>query len=172
MTEKDKYSETERLEAYQHSDGGSTLGFLFNKETKTVDINLFTFIRNSIPYPKSPSEWDLYSSKYGQWQREITCLGMEDVQFIHNKMIELFGEERQKMTQPVEPEYYGNEKPTVGTDKISISRWNDNLEKKSGVDIQIEDSNGKIVYEGSMRLGAFAECITGRANCNIETKIK
>lgn len=43
MKESDKYTETDRLICYKHVDGGTELSMIFDKETKTVDIDLSTF---------------------------------------------------------------------------------------------------------------------------------
>lgn len=92
MTEKDKYSETDRLVYYKHEDGGTKLSMLFNKETKVVDISLMMFHRTDEPTLEPMGE-DAYSAAYGHWQREITCLGPKDIEFLHQKSVELFGQQ-------------------------------------------------------------------------------
>lgn len=90
MTEKDKYSETDRLVCYKHEDGGSKLSMIFDKEIKAVDISLMMFHRNDEPTLEPMGE-DAYSAAYGLWLREVTCLGVDDIEFLHRKSKELFG---------------------------------------------------------------------------------
>jgi len=89
MKEKDKYSETDRLVCYKHKDGGTELSMIFNKEIKAVDISLMMFHRTDEPTLEPMGE-DVYSAAYGHWQREITCLGLEDIEFLYQKSGELF----------------------------------------------------------------------------------
>lgn len=91
MQESDKYTETDRIVCYKHADGGTELSMIFNKETKTVDIDLTMFHRNDEPTLDPMSEDVKYSAAYGHWQKEITCLGLEDIEFLYKKSRELFG---------------------------------------------------------------------------------
>lgn len=91
MQESDKYTETDRIVCYKHADGGTELSMIFNKETKTVDIDLTIFHRNDEPTLEPMSEDAKYSAAYGHWQKEITCLGLEDIEFLYKKSRELFG---------------------------------------------------------------------------------
>ena len=91
MQESDKYTETDRIVCYKHADGGTELSMIFNKETKTVDIDLTIFHRNDGPTLEPMSEDAKYSAAYGHWQKEITCLGLEDIEFLYKKSRELFG---------------------------------------------------------------------------------
>lgn len=69
--------------------------------------------------------------------------------------------------------YRKSHSPITNTsDKISISRWNRTEDRESGVDIEIEGSDGMIIYRGSMTLSDFANCILGKSNCHIETEVK
>lgn len=92
MQESDKYTETDRLVCYKHADGGTELSMIFNKETKTVDIDLTMFHRNDTPTLEPMSEDVKYSASYGHWQRGITCLSLEEIEFLYKKSRELFGE--------------------------------------------------------------------------------
>lgn len=92
MTEKDKYSETDRLVCYKHEDGGTKLSMLFDKEIKVVDISLIMFHRTDEPTLEPMGE-AAYSASYGHWQTEVTCLGLEDIEFLQQKSVELFGQE-------------------------------------------------------------------------------
>lgn len=38
-------------------------------------------------------EWEKHSADKGHWQMEITCMGMDDIEFLHRKSLELFGQE-------------------------------------------------------------------------------
>lgn len=91
MSESDKYSETDRLVCYKHVDGGTELSMIFNKETKTVDIILSMFHRKDELTLEPTNENAKYSAEYGHWQREITCLGLNDIEFLYKKSKELFG---------------------------------------------------------------------------------
>lgn len=90
MTEKDKYSDTDRLVCYKQTAVPPALSMVFNQETKTVDIDLSMFHRNDEPTLEPMCE-NPYSAKYGYWQREITCLGLEEIEFLYKKSQELFG---------------------------------------------------------------------------------
>lgn len=91
MQESDKYTETDRIVCYKHADGGAELSMIFDKETKTVDIDLTMFHRNDEPTLEPMAENTKYSAANGHWQREITCLSPEDIKFLHKKSRELFG---------------------------------------------------------------------------------
>lgn len=68
------------------------LMFHFNKELHEVDINYFRFELNDgcTFEPQSPNK---YSCKYGFWQMEAPCLTMQDIEFLHSKVKELWGNE-------------------------------------------------------------------------------
>lgn len=53
-------------------------------------------------------------------------------------------------------------------DRISISRFKANYKTDKAIEITIVDDDGKLVYQGEMTLSDFADCITGRVDCNIE----
>lgn len=57
-----------------------------------VDIDLTMFHRNDEPTLEPMAEDTKYSAAFGRWQREITCLGLEDIEFLYKKSLELFGE--------------------------------------------------------------------------------
>ena len=90
MKESDKYTETDRLVCYKHVGGGTELSMIFDKETKTVDIELSMFHRKDEPTLEPMNESTKYSAAFGHWQREITCLGLEDIEFLYKKSKELF----------------------------------------------------------------------------------
>lgn len=90
MKESDKYTETDRLVCYKHVDGGTELSMIFDKETKAVDIELSMFHRKDEPALEPMNESTKYSAAFGHWQREITCLGLEDIEFLYKKSKELF----------------------------------------------------------------------------------
>ena len=93
MNEHNKISETERLAVYQIKDSGSKLTMIFNKDIKTVDISQEIFIRNNEPaLEPMESEWIKNSAKYGHWQTIHPTLGRENLEFMYNKYIQLFGE--------------------------------------------------------------------------------
>jgi len=95
MNESHKYSESERCVVYQKSDGGMKLSMTFNKDTKSVDINLMMFVRNDEPMLEPmESEWVRYSAKYGHWQQIFPTLSVEDIEFLYMKSRELFGNDK------------------------------------------------------------------------------
>ena len=64
--------------------------YIFNKETKSVDIELSMFHRKDEPTLEPMNESTKYSAAFGHWQSEITCLGLEDIEFLYKKSKELF----------------------------------------------------------------------------------
>ena len=91
MNESHKYSESESCVVYKQCDDGMELAMLFNKDTKTVDIQLMMFVRNNEPMLEPmESEWIQHSAKYGHWQQIFPTLGVDDVEFLHKKTMELF----------------------------------------------------------------------------------
>lgn len=93
MNESHKYSESDSSITYKQKDSGMEFSISFNLNTKTVDITQSIFIRNDEPMLEPmENEWVRYSAKYGHWQQVIPTLGREDIEFIHSKYIELFGD--------------------------------------------------------------------------------
>ncbi len=92
MNESHKYSDTESCVVYKQNDGTMELSMMFNKDTRTVDIQLMRFMRNDVPMLEPmESKWIQHSAKYGRWQQIFPTLGVEDVEFLHKKTMELFG---------------------------------------------------------------------------------
>lgn len=73
MRDYTKYSESNALVCYKKGDNGCEISMLFNKEPM--------------------DEWEKHSADKGHWQMEITCMGMDDIEFLHRKSLELFGQE-------------------------------------------------------------------------------
>jgi len=91
MNESNKYGETDRYVVYQKRDDSMSLSMVFNRDTKTVDIRLMMFVRNNEPMLEPmESEWIQHSAKYGHWQQVFPTLGVDDVEFLHKKTMELF----------------------------------------------------------------------------------
>jgi hypothetical protein len=68
------------------------LTFHFNKELHQVDVTYHRFELNEgcTWEPQSPNK---YSCKYGVWRYEAPTLSMEDIEFLHNKAKELWGQD-------------------------------------------------------------------------------
>lgn len=66
------------------------LTFFFNKELEQVDIEYQIFERNADCY-FFPQDENSHSCKYGYWRVEAPCLSMEDIEFLHRKTKELWG---------------------------------------------------------------------------------
>lgn len=93
MTESNKHSESGRLVVYQQESEGIKMCMIFNKETKAVDIAMLVFHKlNKLNPDKSRS---VFHEEYGYWQAETPCLGLEDIEFLHNKAKELFCTEQE-----------------------------------------------------------------------------
>lgn len=93
MRDYTKYSESNALVCYKKGDNGCEISMLFNKETKTVDITVMIFHNTGEPTMEPMDEWEKHSADKGHWQMEITCMGMDDIEFLHRKSLELFGQE-------------------------------------------------------------------------------
>ena len=96
MNESHKYNENESCVVYKQADEGMQLSMCFNKDMKTVDINLVMFVRNNEPMLEpmdAESDWIRHSAKYGHWQQIFPTLGVEDVEFLYKKTKELFGKD-------------------------------------------------------------------------------
>lgn len=96
MDESHKYNETERCVVYKQADEGMQLSMCFNKDMKTVDINLLIFVRNDEPMLEpmdAESDWIRHSAKYGYRQQILPTLGVEDIEFLYKKTKELFGKD-------------------------------------------------------------------------------
>ena len=96
MNESHKYNETDSCVVYKQEDEGMKLSMCFNKDMKTVDINLLIFVRNGEPMLEpmdAESDWIRHSAKYGHWQQIFPTLGVEDVEFLYKKAKELFGKD-------------------------------------------------------------------------------
>nr|DAP60659.1 MAG TPA: hypothetical protein [Caudoviricetes sp.] len=93
MRDYTKYSESNALVCYKKGDNGCEISMLFNKETKTVDITVMIFHNTGEPTMEPMDEWEKHSADKGHWQMEITCMGMDDIKFLHRKSLELFGQE-------------------------------------------------------------------------------
>lgn len=64
---------------------------IFNKENKTVDVELYEWVSNGTPRLEPMSEFVKYSAKYGRTQRTIPTLSVEDIEFLYRKSKELLG---------------------------------------------------------------------------------
>jgi len=96
MQESNKYNETESCVVYKKTAPGFEQSMIFDKELKTVDVTQSIFIRNDEPMLEPmESEWIRYSAKYGHWQSIHPTLGREDVEFMHRKYIQLFGDKEE-----------------------------------------------------------------------------
>lgn len=88
-------SEDSVLLTYGKSDYYNELTFFFNKAIKTVDIQSKRFVLNN-ELTFVPQTKDNHSLKYGYWQVETPCLSMEDIEFLHSKCKELWGDNNAK----------------------------------------------------------------------------
>ena len=93
MRDYTKYSESDTLVCYKKGDNGCEISMLFNKGTKTVDITVMIFHNTGEPTMEPMDEWEKHSAAKGHWQMEITCMGTDDIEFLHRKSLELFGQE-------------------------------------------------------------------------------
>ena len=96
MNESHKYNEIESCVVYKQADEGMLLSMCFNKDMKTVDINLLIFVRNNEPMLEpmyAENDWIRHCAKYGHWQQIFPTLGVEDVEFLYKKTKELFGKD-------------------------------------------------------------------------------
>lgn len=94
MNESHKYNESDSCVVYKQKDEGMEFSMCFNKDMKTVDINLLLFVRNDEPMLEPmdmESDWIRHSAKYGHWQQIFPTLGVEDIEFLYKKTKELFG---------------------------------------------------------------------------------
>lgn len=78
MRDYTKYSESDALVCYKKGDNGCEISMLFNTGEPTME---------------PMDEWEKHSADKGHWQMEITCMGMDDIEFLHRKSLELFGQE-------------------------------------------------------------------------------
>ena len=63
----------------------------FDLELKPIYITESMFIRNDTPMLEPQSDWITHSAKYGYTQQMCPTLGMDDLEFINQKVKELFG---------------------------------------------------------------------------------
>lgn len=86
-----KISETPNFVTYEKGDRECKLVAHFNKEIKSVCVELYEWISNGTPRLEPMSEFVKYSAKYGYTQRTCPELGMEDIEFLYKKSKELLG---------------------------------------------------------------------------------
>lgn len=68
------------------------LTFFFNKELHTVDIEYQIFELNGTRVFEAQDGRYKHSCKYGYWRVEAPSLTMQDIEFLHSKAKELWGE--------------------------------------------------------------------------------
>ena len=66
------------------------LTFFFNKDLEIVEVELQIFERKEGCYLYQGE--NRHSCKYGYWRVETPALSMEDIEFLHNKAKELWGD--------------------------------------------------------------------------------
>ena len=69
------------------------LTFFFNKELHNVDIEYQIFEFNDCRVFEAQEGKYKHSCRYGQWRVEAPCLTMQDIEFLHSKAKELWGNE-------------------------------------------------------------------------------
>ena len=84
-------SQDSRFITYRKGDRHDNICAHFDLELKHIYITESMFIRNDTPTLGSHSDWIAHSAKYGYTKKMCPTLGMDDLQFINQKVKELFG---------------------------------------------------------------------------------
>lgn len=83
-------SQDSRYITYRKGDRHDNTCVEFDLELKHIYITESMFIRNDKPMLEPQSEWIAHSAKYGYTQQMCPVLGMDDLEFINQKVKELF----------------------------------------------------------------------------------
>lgn len=86
-------SQDSRFIYYRKGDRYNNISVQFDLELKHIYITESEFIRNDEPMLEPQSEWIAHSAKYGHTQVTCPTLGIDDMEFIYQKAIELFKKE-------------------------------------------------------------------------------
>ena len=84
-------SQDSRYITYRKGDRNDNICVQFDLELKHIYIIESMFIRNDTPMLEPQNEFISHSAKYGYTQQMCPTLGMDDLEFINQKVKELFG---------------------------------------------------------------------------------
>ena len=84
-------SQDSRFITYGKGDRFNKICVEFDLELKHIYITESMFIRYDTPMLEPQSDWTTHSAKYGYTQQMCPTLGMDDLEFINQKVKELFG---------------------------------------------------------------------------------
>lgn len=86
-------SQDSRFIYYRKGDRYNNISASFDLELKQIYITESYFVRNDEPMLEPQSEWIAHSAKYGHTQISCPTLGIDDMEFIYRKAMELFKKE-------------------------------------------------------------------------------
>lgn len=83
-------SQDSRTVTYRKGDSHNNICIDFDFKLKHIHITENMFIRNDTPMLEPQSDWIAHSATYGYTQQMCPTLGMDDLEFINQKVKELF----------------------------------------------------------------------------------